>query len=133
MHVPNDGSVSGAPCHCCSGTLVLRAVPNGGFMLGCSNFQTSVRCTFTMGPNTDEVNTLRVEQAKRRDEREARRAAKAELIAAKEAAKVAKIASEKDVFCVMCGESLPVMIRHSDKFCLSCGSKARVGQIQIDT
>lgn len=71
MTVANDGSVSGSPCHDCGGLLILRRSPTGGFFLGCSEYskESCHSCTFTMEPNSDEVERVKEAQAERRIER----------------------------------------------------------------
>lgn len=75
MTIANDGSVSGSPCHDCNGLLVLRRSPTGGFFLGCNNYskESCHSCTFTMEPNTDEVQRVREAQAEKRAARQRKR------------------------------------------------------------
>ena len=116
MSIPNDGSVSGSPCHKCSGRLVLRPMRNGSFFLGCSHFKDQ-DCTFTMSPNADELTRL---DELRAEAREARLARQAEKDAA-EREKAEARRREEDVSCVGCGEVLTTVRKFAKaKFCSRC-------------
>lgn len=108
MTLKNDGSISGSPCHCCDGKLALKPVPNGGFILGCSEYK-ATRCTFTMEPNSDEISTINAYKEAKRVAREARRVAKQE--AEDEKARVKALA--EDVFCIKCGAALTTVRRYA--------------------
>ena len=71
--VENDGSVSDDPCQVCSGQLVLRRAPSGGWFLGCSKYP--LGCRFKMAPNTHQMEKLELERAEKRALRAAKRAA----------------------------------------------------------
>lgn len=97
--VPNDGSVSGDPCHNCDGQLILRTVPGGGYFLGCTAYHKG--CTFKMGPNSDEMGKLAEERSQRHKERLLRRQAREE---AEERKRVeAEKRQVKPRFCENCG------------------------------
>ena len=67
--LPNDGSVSGDPCHNgCGGQLVLRS-PGNGYFLGCSNYRRNdifENCKFKMAPNTVLEEELKAERREKR-------------------------------------------------------------------
>ena len=67
--LPNDGSVSGDPCHNgCGGQLVLRS-PGNGYFLGCSNYRRDdafENCKFKMAPNSVLEEELKIERREKR-------------------------------------------------------------------
>lgn len=114
--IENDGSVEGDPCHMCEGTLVLRRVPTGGFILGCSNYGPS-HCEFKMAPNSDAMERMETERAERRAIRAAKRKEKEEI----EAKKLHIKTMAKDVFCERCGAQLTTIRKFAGlKTCKAC-------------
>lgn len=99
--VDNDGSVDGDPCHECDGRLVLRNVPNGGFILGCSHYAVK-QCTFTMAPNSEAIEKLLEERAERKRVRREKREAKLAVERAEAVEKRRQAEFKKPAYCVNC-------------------------------
>lgn len=116
--IKNDGSKQGSPCHKCDGKLLFKPVRGGGFILGCSNYE-SKNCRFKMHPNPDEVTEFNATSLLKREARALRKAEKENAEREKQQIKD----FGKDAYCVRCGEQLPFSLKSSTSVCVRCSRK----------